>query len=320
MIYTNKQNLPEALCNALKWDDYDPGHGDYSPSSLGKPPYMAHLERTHGDVLTKDVSDNVWLLLGKAVHKIVEIGSEGIDNNFSEERIYVEFESWIISMQFDNLFLDQSNGILDDYKATSIYKFKPDYNGTIPSAPDWDAQVNIGAYILRKKWLTYDEKSKTLVPGEGSIELNKLRILGICKDHKQTTARTSKEYPNHPICTREFSIWSDEKVEEYIREKAVAHDISKEQKIEDVEPCTKEDMWATDDKIALMKHGRKKAVKLFPSRKSLEKYIANYEIEMGPKKHYEEFRPGERKRCVGYCDVGKNGLCPSYNKFLEEQK
>jgi len=35
MIYTNKQNLPEALCNALKWDDYDPGHGDYSPSSLG---------------------------------------------------------------------------------------------------------------------------------------------------------------------------------------------------------------------------------------------------------------------------------------------
>jgi len=324
--FTNKLGLTEPLFNALQWDEYDPGKADYTPSSLGRPPYMAKLEKIHGDNVVVDVADNVWLLLGKATHKIVEIGTRNMPNNFAEKRVYCKVDKWDISMQMDNLFIDADNQLLEDHKTTSVYKFKPNYDGTIPDAPDWDAQLNIGAYILRHNfWYYVGENSSSGDPQiveHIPIPIKTLRINGILKDHRQVLARNDHTYPQHPIAIREFQIWSDEKVEAYIIEKATAQDFAKESSLEDIPVCTDEEMWATPDKWALMKNGNKKAIKLFQSELGVYNHCEDKGLKLSDKKgeYYRQFRPGERKRCEGYCNVGKNGLCPSYNKFLEEQK
>lgn len=317
MKYTNHLKLTEPLFKALQWDEYDPGKADYTPSSLGRPAYMAALERKHRDSITIDVADNVWALLGKATHKIVEIGTKDMPNNFAEKRVYIKVGKWDISMQMDNMFVDAENAILEDHKTTSVYKFKPNYDGTLPEAKDWEIQLNIGAYILRHKFWFYMGAGQKI--DHQPIPIKTLRINGILKDHRKTLARFDKTYPQHPLAVREFNIWDDEKVEAYITEKATAHDSAKESEINDIPVCTDEEMWATPDKWAIMKHGNKKALKLFEVMSSLTKYSDTKELVFGKKKgeHYTEFRAGERKRCQDYCSLSKNGLCPAWNKFQE---
>jgi len=320
MIFTNKLNLTEPLFKALQWDEYDPGKADYTPSSLARPPYMAYLEKRYDDAIEVEVADNVWLLLGKATHKIVEIGTQGIPNNIAERRVYTKIGKWDISMQMDNLFLDYDAGLLEDHKTTTVYKFKKNHDGTLTDEPEWDAQLNIGAYILRHNHWYYRGAAQKV--DHKPIPIKTLRINGILKDHRKTLAKFDPLYPNHPLAVREFAIWSDEKVEAYITEKATAHDKAKVSNLEDIPVCTDEEMWATQDKWALMKHGAKRAVKLFLSLSTFSKYTADKDLEMGEKKgqYYSEFRAGERKRCEGYCHIGRNGFCPSYNNFLEGQK
>lgn len=322
MKFTNNLGLTKPLFNALQWDDYDAGKADYTPSSLGRPAYMAALERIHDDEIVVEASDNVWSLLGKATHKIVEIGTQNLENNFAEKRVYCEIGKWTISMKMDNLFVDAENQILEDHKTTTVYKFKPNFDGTIPDAPDWDAQLNIGAYILRHNFWFYVDKGETTREQHRPIPIKTLRINGILKDHRQTLARQDRSYPQHPLAVREFQMWPDEKLQSYVADKASEHDFAKTANIEDIPECTPDEIWATPDQWALMKHGNKKAIKLFQSTSSLAIHVTNKELSLGEKKgeHYSEFRPGERKRCEGYCNVGKNGLCPAYNSFLKENK
>jgi len=211
MIYTNKLGLTEPLFKALQWDEYDAGKGDYTPSSLGRPPYMTQLEKKHKDKCVVDVADQVWALLGKATHKIVEIGTAGIPNNFAEKRVYCKVGKWVISMQMDNLYVDAINGILEDHKTTTVYKFKLNHDGTMPDTPDWDAQLNLGAYILRQKFWFYmgASQEKTM---HNPMVIKTLRINGILKDHRKTLARFDKLYPQHPLAVREYALWSDKKV------------------------------------------------------------------------------------------------------------
>lgn len=309
MKFSNNLKLTAPLVHALTDDDYDPGKGDYTPSSLSRPAYMAALEKKFDDQIVVDCASRVWTLLGKATHNIVEIASKGVVNNRSEERVYCKIGKWLISMKFDNLFLDIKNSILEDYKTTSVYKFKPDFQGTLPEADDWDAQLNIGAYILRHDWHTHD--GENFIEGKAPIQLKEIRIIGILKDHRKVMARSDKTYPRHPIATRSFQIWSDEKLEAYVTEKANAQDFGKKNEIKDIPVCTKKEMWSTPDKWALMKKGLKRAVKLHVSEESAIRAKTE-------DKHYVEFRPGERKRCIGYCDC--SAVCPSYQNFLQGDK
>jgi len=325
MKYTNKLNLPEPLAFALKHDDYDAGHSDYTPSSLLRPAYMQKLESENEP--SQDVADMVYSMMGKAVHSVIETAGIGHQSFFSEERIYMKFQKWTISMKFDSLFLDAKKGVLDDYKSSTVYKFTKDHRGAMQEAPDWEFQLNMGAYILRKGgYTTQPIPMSQVAPGQpifskipfSPIHINEIRIIGILKDFYKSKARYDKNYPQHPIQIRSFSIWPDEKIEEEIAWRATIRDAAKIKPIEEVTPCSKEDVWATEDKWALMKKDRKKAVKLFNSKDSMFNYMDELVKDLTDKqseKYYTEFRPGERKRCEGYCTV--SDICPFYKKFKE---
>jgi hypothetical protein len=72
MKYTNKADLPEGIVKAIIEDEYSIGDADYSQSKLAVPPQMARLMSIYSDDISIDVSDEIWKLLGKAVHYILE--------------------------------------------------------------------------------------------------------------------------------------------------------------------------------------------------------------------------------------------------------
>ena len=72
--------------------------------------------------------------------------------------------------------------------------------------------------------------------------------------------------------------------------------------------CTPEERWAKPDKWAVMKHGRKSAVKVFDSEEE-----ANANIGLGD---YIEYRQGVDTKCEDYCMV--NQFCPYWQKRMKE--
>ena len=78
MKLTNRLNLPDAFVAAVAGDPYSPGiplpntKGVYSVTTLIGPPQIKRLLDQHEDELSEDVSDRVWALLGRSVHKMLE--------------------------------------------------------------------------------------------------------------------------------------------------------------------------------------------------------------------------------------------------------
>jgi hypothetical protein len=74
---------------------------------------------------------------------------------------------------------------------------------------------------------------------------------------------------------------------------------------EEVPPiCTPEERWATPTTYAVMKQGKKSALKVAQSQKEAQIWL---EANGG---EWVQERPGEDKRCHNYCPFGKQGLCP----------
>ena len=80
---TNRYNLPSGfvnLCNAPR----TPIPHRYSVTELLKPRWMVNLMRANPRLLDGDVSDQVLMILGTAVHKVLE---EHTSEGFAERKI-----------------------------------------------------------------------------------------------------------------------------------------------------------------------------------------------------------------------------------------
>ena len=97
---TNKHGLPQALVNAVQNDPYDGGVADISVTRLIQPPQIGYLAR--GVELEEDVSERIWVLLGQAVHTILERAYQHSDA-LVEQRLYTECCGWTVSGKPDLL-------------------------------------------------------------------------------------------------------------------------------------------------------------------------------------------------------------------------
>lgn len=310
--FTNKLNLPQPYVDAVVNDDYDAGDADYTPSSLNKPAYMAALLRDFDDKIEVDVADRFFSLMGKMAHSVLEVTEKG-KNAIAELRVYTQVGKWNIGMQFDRLHLDKGTFSLQDWKMTSVFKFKKDYNGNYPTVEEWEAQLNIGAFILRQGGYFYDAvgEKRLFKP----VKIDKLEIIGLLRDFRKTDAKRDKLYPQHPVIPRQIKMWSDDDVVKYIHERATAHDNAKTTNINMIPTCSMDEMWAKPTTFAVMKIGGKRAKKAgFETEESATQHIEKTST-MSFDDHMVEKRPGVRNRCEGYCDVAP--FCPSYKKWLE---
>lgn len=291
MRLTNNLNLPAPIVTAIQRQvgDYDRGESDYSITDLINPPQIVMLKRQFEDEIIEDVSQRIWMLLGSAIHNILEKAGDGADS-MGEVRLfaYLNYEEKTISGKFDHLAID--SGTLTDYKVTSSYSVKGD-----EVKPEWVKQLNYYRWLCMRNDLNVDD----------------LQITAILRDWNQHGLR-DENYPRQSVVTMQVPVW-DEKFTEHSIKMDLGDHVDAANGV--CRPCTDEERWCVPGKIALMKKGRKSAVRLLDTEYELMEYMTKnkFTSEAG---YYMVERPTTYRRCEDYCSVSK--FCPQWEKTNNE--
>ena len=277
---TNKYGLPETLASALTSDWYSqPGH--ISATGLIQPPRLRVLKERYASQVEEDVSDRIWMLLGSAVHGVLE-RAESV-TALQEERLSTVVNDWRVTGQAD---LWEEPGILSDYKVTSVWA---GMNGV---KPEWEAQLNIYAHLYR----------------DAGFPVRGLQIVAIYRDWSKNRAKQGNGYPHCAAGVLPVQVWPDAKVQDYLAERVALHQAAQDMPDEQLPYCNPEERWERPTTWAVMKKGRKSAVRVFHDPESAEAAA-----EGRGKDHYVEVRPGESVRCEGYCPVAE--FCSQYKEM-----
>ena len=285
MKVTNKLGLPQAFCNAVNLERHNE-KGCYSATTLLKDSCCTILTDRHFDEIEVDVADCVWQIWGTAVHKIFE--DSGIDG-LKEEKFEVSVSNSKVTGRVD--LFDETNGILYDWKTASTYKI------TFNDFSDWKKQGLIYAWLMK----------------QNGIEVKKCRFIALLKDHSKSNARKDASYPQMPVYNYEFDVTESDLAEIETFIKTRIEELESESKLADWElkPCSEEGRWYQKGKVAVMKQGRKTAIKLFDTKEEAEKNMS----ALGGT--YLEERKGCNRRCEDYCTCNK--FCPFYQSLIENK-
>jgi hypothetical protein len=147
-------------------------------------------------------------------------------------------------------------------------------------------------------------------------EIERGQIVAILKDWSRRTADEEAKkassfgaacsYPQANVIVLDIPLMSNEETIAWMRDRVKQFKAAIEG---NPPPCTDEERWIQPGKVALMKEGRKTAVKLF-----------NNHGELGhvPPGHYVEERPTKFNRCEAYCQAAQ--WCPQHKAFLMERE
>jgi hypothetical protein len=269
-MLTNRLGLPEAIVRAVHNDKYNPGDGNISVTGLIQPPQLRRLSHDHEKL--EDVSDRIWSLVGQAVHGILERAHEGIEGYEVETRLYTEVAGWKIGGQFD--VYDRENETLDDYKITTVW--------SRDGKDEWTQQLNMLRVLCE----------------DNGRPVKHLRIIAIFRDWQRAKAGTH-DYPDSQVKVIEVPVWPIETARGFMEGRVRLH------QAETPRPCTDEERWVRPAVFAVMKVGRKSAVKLFDKLPEAEKFI---EKSSDKKLLDVQHRTKTFTRCEGYCPVSH--VCP----------
>jgi hypothetical protein len=286
MIITNRFQLPEPIVNAMRADRYSAGDSDYTVTQLINPVRITLLTKRHWDEIEEDASERLWVLLGQAVHAILE--SSGADNALQEERIGTTIHGLRISGSAD---LYHGDGTIQDFKVTSSWSVV--FGSRLDS---WEKQLNSYAHLFRT----------------AGFSVTRLQAVCLFRDWSETQSRKSADYPRHPVVTVAVPAWNPERAEQFLDE-AVQTLIQSQSLPDDLLPqCTPADMWERATTWAVMKGDRKSAVKICDTPAQ-----AMALVERGAGTHVE-VRWGRRVRCENYCPVRK--WCSQYRTYLSDTR
>ena len=292
MKYTNKHNLPQESINAFHNDSYTKGDAIISVTGLLQPPRIRLLAKEHSDDLVIDVSNEIWKLLGQAVHTILERANEDNKDTITEERMYAVIKDWTVSGQTDSI--DINDNILKDYKVTSVWSI---VSALTEGKVEWEQQLNLYAYLYRQ---------------QTGKNIDGLNIIAIARDwNKNQYLRSGGDYPPSPITVIKIDLWSDEEQERFINERVSIHqDAEVEYLINNELPlCTDAERWRRKDTYRVEKEGRKSAVRVLDTKEEADKYMEGHKDSKLLKVVEAK---GECVRCANYCDVAE--FCNQYNE------
>lgn len=300
MLITNKFGLPEPYYKSCLRDKYPRFDWDtFSVTELMKGTKEIVLTRRHWDELEQDCVDMIWTVFGTAVHSVME-GHEGT-NDLAEERISMmipcgdEFGDIKVSGGFD--LYNGDTKILTDYKTTGVFSYQMKLQEGTDS--DWAKQLRIYWLILAK----------------AGFPVKGVRNTVFLKDWSKTSARRDRSYPQKPILN------IDHDFGEVFRSDVAADMIAdlsfkiqeilmyKDAPEDQIPDCTPEERWERGEKWAVMKKGRKSAVKLHDKEFNAEQHLQDL-----PAGHYIEHRPGVPVKCVDYCNCASK--CSYYKKYM----
>lgn len=284
MNYTNELGLPQPFVEAVKSNHrYTPKR--YSVTDVLGGTCEAVLKRRHDSDITEDVSQRIWALFGTAVHKVLQ-EAEATDTQLQENWMSVPImgTKYELSGIFD--LYDDSTKTVTDWKTCATWKV------IFGDFEDWRKQTLMYCWMLRQI----------------DIDARRGEIVAIMRDHNMRKAKTEKDYPKHPV----YRIGWDFTEEDF---KAIESDIFAwfgevwHQEITDddeLEPCSSDARWHKPDKWAVMKDGRKRAVRVFESEEEAVELLNR--LKESDQGHHMEYRQGEDTKCDSYCSV--SDFCP----------
>ena len=295
MKITNRYGLPETIVNAVKDDEYSKGDSVLSVTQLISPPRIVLLQDLNSDNLVVDVVDRVPALLGTAVHKIIEKGSKDLPGHIVEERLFAEINGWKISGAVD-LQIDNGDGTweINDYKCTSVYS-------VMDEKVEWVQQLNCYAFL------------STLAHGR---KITSLKIIAILRDWQRKQAEIKPDYPQSQVVSVEIPLWTIEEQGSFVHDRVKLHQQARKLVDNGEAPpyCTSQERRLRDETWALMKEGRKSAVKLYDNEEEAKRCAAELGGTSGIT-HRVEHRTGNPVRCAGnYCMVAN--WCRQYQEEL----
>lgn len=290
MKITNRHNVPSTILRAVQDDEYDRGDSVMSVTQLISPPRIVILQSLNEDNIEVDVTDRIPALFGTAVHKIVEKGAKDLENHVVEERMFATINGWKVSGAVDlQIQNDDGTWAINDYKITSVFS-------VMSHKPEWEQQLNCYAYLAYKT--------------HGRV-VSSLKIIAILRDWQRKQAELKPDYPQSQVCVVDVTLWPLMEQEAYITNRVIQHQEAKKGVDNGKSPpyCEDKERWLRGEAWALMKEGRKSAVKLYDNKEDADKAA---ESSGG---HYVEHRPGDPIRCSGnYCLV--SGWCRQWQEEL----
>ncbi len=231
MKYTNKEDLPPPVFDAIANDDYSRGSANISVTQLIDSPRIRVLEKHWSSEIIVDAADEVQALLGKGLHKVLEGHAK---TEIAERRLSIEVNGWVLSGGMD--LYDMNGGILTDYKVTNVWKFvysdKDSRPGTISSC---EKQLNVYAHILR----------------EHGEPVNQLMVFALFKDWKEReflefkrsgkifTPNEKSGYPQKQTMNMPVVLWDAKIAKQYVELRVKMHQDSENK----LPLCDAKDIW-----------------------------------------------------------------------------
>jgi len=286
--YTNLAQLPKSLFWMLTFNEYKEADG-ISVTTLIDSPRVRVLKKKYQDRLRRDATDNVYMFLGTAVHRMLQTYPKGI-----KEKRFTAQCGGIDVYGTPDLIEDQT---ITDYKASSAWI------NTFGPRPEWEPQLNVYRWIVR----------------ENDIVVNDLRSVVIFRDWSRNMDRDG--YPAYPVGVYEIPVWTLKETKAYIENRVAAH-LSAEKTLP---LCTEQERWQQDGVYAVHLKGQKRAKRLLDTLEEAYSWVGTNSgivadtplIAQGdemPKQGYCVVkRPNKWKRCHDYCDVSE--WCDQYQNF-----
>ena len=161
----------------------------------------------------------------------------------------------------------------------------------------WAQQLNFYAWLVRQC---------------KDVTVNKLQIVAVLRDWKQSEAQFKPDYPQAGIVIVDVPLWSTSQQDDFVAGRVELHQQAERDYIngDPIAFCTADERWARKPKYAVMKKGRKKAVKLHT-----DEVEALSHCERLGAGHSVDHRKGESVRCERYCEVSK--FCQQHKEEAE---
>jgi hypothetical protein len=280
MHITNHANLPLPLVQALTPKPHV-SRSDIGVTALIGPAQQAVLRKNFGDQIVVDVSDRIYMLMGMIIHQILE---QTTDEVFVEHYTSASIDNWTVGGIVD--YIDYTNKMITDWKVTSAWAVKDG----IEAKPEWIAQLNIYRELLCQS---------------GYPEMD-LQVVALLRDWSKPEARRRpRDYPQDQSVTLRVPVWSRTDTISYIEERIALHRAARKAATfhRALPECTDEERWAKPDTYAVMKEGRKSALRVMPTTEAAMTWCAEHSHEIGKRGISIVHRPGSNTRCEMYCDV-----------------
>lgn len=277
MNLTNTTGLPDALVRAVANDPYRQ-HGHISVTGLIQPPRIRQLELRHDAEIEEDVTRRLWLLLGSAVHAVLERTEDRQAPELIEQRMFKEVLGWRVTGKPD-LWAAPAN--LHDYKFTSVWAV------TLGPKPEWEAQINSYAHLYRLHGFPVDFAT----------------IVAVFRDWSKPQARRDSTYPQVGAQVVPVPLWDDESVAMWMENRVRVHQEAEGWRDDELPFCTPEERWEKPTTYAVIKKGNKRALRVLESMEAAYRQM-ELEAKKSPKAKFSVVtRPGVAARCGDYCLV-----------------